>query len=112
MKVFGIKSCDSCRKARRWLDERGQAYDWHDWRADGVDRDLIQTWLDDLGPEVLVNRRSTTWRGLDEEERAAAMNAQTAAAVLLEHPTLIKRPVVAVEERVYVGFDAAVREAL
>jgi len=112
MKVFGIKSCDSCRKARRWLDERGSDYEWYDLRADGVESGTVQSWLRAVGPEVLVNRRSTTWRGLSETQRAEAMDTETAADLLVAHPTLIKRPVVVVDDRVLVGFGAEVREAL
>ncbi len=112
MRLYGIKSCDTCRKARKWLDEQGRAHDWHDLREDGIDAETIRRWLDATGPEILVNRRSTTWRGLDENERARAMNSETAPALLVEHPTLIKRPVVESGDRVLVGFNAAVRDAL
>ena len=93
MELYGIKSCDTCRKARKMADEQGRAHEWHDLREDGIDSDRIDRWLAAVGTETLVNRRSTTWRGLDEKARAKAMDPRTAAAVLVEHPTLIKRPV-------------------
>lgn len=112
MKLYGIKTCDSCRKARKWLDEQGKTHQWYDLREDGIDAETIARWLDGTGPEILVNRRSTTWRGLDETERALAMNRETAPALLVEHPTLIKRPVIDMDNRILVGFDAAVRNEL
>ncbi len=112
MKLYGIKSCDSCRKARKWLDEQGRAPAWHDLREDGIDADTIDRWLAAVGTETLVNRRSTTWRGLDEDERARAMDENTAASLLAQQPTLIKRPVIESGGRILVGFDAAVKQAL
>lgn len=112
MKVYGIKSCDTCRKARKWLDEQDRTHDWHDLREDGIDIETIRRWLDATGPEMLVNRRSTTWRGLDENRRALAMNSETAPNLLVKHPTLIKRPVIETGDGIMVGFNAAVRDAL
>ena len=110
--VYGIKSCDTCRKALRWLDAEGREYLWHDLRADGLDAATVQAWIKAVGPETLVNRRSTTWRGLDEATRTAALDEQGAVAVLWEHPTLIKRPVFVNGGRVRVGFNAAVKDSL
>jgi arsenate reductase (glutaredoxin) len=112
MHIYGIKTCDTCRKARKWLDEQGKSYHWHDLREDGLDAALVRRWLDTLGPEALVNRRSTTWRNLDPAVRDKAMKADSAAAVLLAHPTLVKRPVFEQDGQVLVGFNAAVREVL
>lgn len=110
--VYGIKTCDTCRKALKWLDEQGRAYRWHDLRADGLADAKVQAWIRALGPEALVNRRSTTWRGLVEATRAAALDEQRAAAVLLAHPTLIKRPLFERGDEVQVGFNAAVKDNL
>lgn len=112
MKLYGIKTCDSCQKARRWLQEQGIEHSWHDLRDDGLDRALVDSWLAALGTEGLVNRRSTTWRGLDEPTRAAALNPERAASVLLARPTLIKRPVFHRGDQVLVGFNAAVKDSL
>lgn len=110
--VYGIKTCDSCRKALQWLDEQGRSYRWHDLRADGLDRASLEAWLTAIGPEGLVNRRSTTWRALDEAERVAALDPARAADVLLQHPTLIKRPVFVHDDRLVLGFNAAVKDSL
>lgn len=109
MKVIGIKTCDTCRKARKWLDGQGIAHQWHDLREDGIERASLEHWITAVGPDRLVNRRSTTWRQLDETVRDQAMQAASCAAVLAEHPTLIKRPVFETGDRVLVGFD---KEAL
>ncbi len=112
MKIYGIKSCDSCRKARRFLDEAGRKHEWHDLREDGIDVATIQRWLAAVGAEGLVNRRSTTWRGLSEVERVEAMAAISAASVLAENPTLIKRPVFDIDGTIRVGFNAAMADEL
>ncbi len=112
MKVFGIKTCDTCRKARKWLDENGKPYQWQDLREQPVDAQRLQRWLDELGPEQLINRRSTSWRQLDEATRTRVMNPATATAVIEQHPTLIKRPVFETGDRVMVGFSEAVRQSL
>ena len=110
--VYGIKSCDTCRKALKWLDEQGREYRWHDLRADGLDAGTVQAWIVAVGTDTLVNRRSTTWRGLDEATRAQALDDQSADTVLVQHPTLIKRPVLVDDTGVRVGFNAAVKDSL
>ncbi len=110
--VHGIGSCDTCRKARRWLEESGRAHVWHDLREEGIEAETLARWVEAVGPATLVNRRSTTWRGLDEDQRAQALDAAATARVLAEHPTLIKRPVFERDGRILVGFNAAVKEAL
>lgn len=111
MKLYGIKSCDSCRKARKWLDAQGLDATWVDLREEGVSGTDIERWLAAVGPDVLVNRRSTTWRGLDEADRPP-MEAAAVLPVLLRHPTLIKRPVFERDGDVRVGFTSAVQDWL
>jgi Spx/MgsR family transcriptional regulator len=110
--IYGIKSCDTCRKALKWLDEQEYSYRWHDLRADGVEADQLKGWLAAVGTDVLINRRSTTWRSLSETDRARAADPDQAVALLLSQPTLVKRPVFQQDDRVMVGFDATVRESL
>ncbi|MFW5816551.1 MAG: Spx/MgsR family RNA polymerase-binding regulatory protein [Wenzhouxiangella sp.] len=110
--VYGIKSCDTCRKALKWLEAHERPYRWHDLRADGLTLEQLQRWLAAAGAQALVNRRSTTWRALSEAERARAGDPAQAAALLKANPTLIKRPVFERAGRVQAGFDAAVRESL
>ena len=106
MKVYHLKTCDTCKKALKAL--AGQEVSAVvDLRADGVDRATLERWLEAVGPDVLINRRSTTWRGLNEDERAG-----DPVDLLASHPTLIKRPVIEAEGEVHVGWTADVREAL
>lgn len=90
--MFGIKNCDTIKKARRWLEEHQVDYRFHDYRADGLDADLLQQFIAELGWESLLNTRGTTWRKLDESLRATINNADAAAALMLEMPAIIKRP--------------------
>lgn len=102
--VFGIKNCDTVKKARAWLSGRGIEYHFHDFRADGLDRKLAQNWIDELGLDVVVNKRGTTWKQLDTATREQ-MTAQNAPALLQENPTLVKRPVLDIGHQRFVGFD-------
>ncbi len=90
--MYGIKNCDTIKKARRWLDDHQIEYRFHDYRADGLDRALLDTFIDELGWEALLNTRGTTWRKLDESVRASIKNADAAATLMLEMPAIIKRP--------------------
>jgi len=110
--IYGINNCDTCRKARRWLEESGRDYRWHDLREDGLDEARVGKWVESVGLERLVNRRSTTWRSFDEAHRTRAAEPAEAPALLLRHPTLIKRPVFELGEDVLVGFDESVKPAL
>jgi Spx/MgsR family transcriptional regulator len=110
--IYGIKTCDSCRKMLKWLDGQGKDYRWHDFRTDEVDIERLGRWIASIGSDRLVNRRSTTWRKLSEAEREAAADPDQVIALLLEHPTLIKRPVVEQDERILLGFNATVKDSL
>lgn len=115
LKVHGIAACDTCRKARKWLDEQDLGHEWHDLRKEPVPNRGLAAWLEAAGPERLINRRSTTWRQLAEDRRPsldADDLADVLADVLADHPTLIKRPVFERDGEVRVGFDAEVRQWL
>jgi len=112
LKVYGIKSCDTCRKALRWLEAEGKPHDWHDVRADALAPDQLRRWMAAVGPEALVNRRSTTWRNLSEAEKLRAGEQAGALSLLQAHPTLIKRPVFERGDTVMVGFNETVKQAL
>jgi arsenate reductase len=101
--VYGIRNCDTVTKARRWLDDQGIAYRFHDFRSDGLEPARVERWLVELGWEQLINRRGTTWRQLDAKIRDR-ISATTAAELLLAHPTLIRRPVLEQAGRIYLGF--------
>lgn len=103
--IYGIRNCDTVRKARRWLDAHAIECPFHDLRADGLDAARLDRWLAAVGDEVLVNRRSRTWRELPAATREAA-EAAALRTLLLEQPTLLRRPVLETGGEVVVGFDA------
>lgn len=103
--LYGIASCDSCRKARKWLATAGIAHEWIDVRADGVDRDRLARWHAVLGTDSLLNKRSKIWRDFDEREREQALAEPV--AVLVDHPTLIKRPILETGTDTLAGFSPA-----
>ncbi|MEM7179253.1 MAG: ArsC/Spx/MgsR family protein [Pseudomonadota bacterium] len=109
---YGLKTCDTCRKAQKALAAAGHELSVVDVRADGVPRAVLSGWLKLLGPGPLVNTRSTTWRGLTEAERAGAQTLAGVEALLCAHPTLIKRPVIVAGDQVHIGWTAAVQKAL
>lgn len=102
--LFGIKNCDTVKKARSWLEANSIEYRFHDLRADGLSKDQLQAWLDQVGAQVLINTRSTTWRQLNEKEQQMTMGDK-ASAIVLTNPVLIKRPVLMVGDQTLVGFN-------
>jgi Spx/MgsR family transcriptional regulator len=94
IQVHGIPNCDTVKKARSWLTEHQLAYEFHDFKKQGVPEASIDHWLDVLGWETLLNRKGTTWRKLDASTQASVQDADSAKAVMMLHPSLIKRPVV------------------
>ncbi len=90
--MFGIKNCDTIKKARRFLDAANIDYRFHDYRAEGLSDELLQQFIDALGYQALLNTRGTTWRKLPEAEREAITNASQAKALMLAQPAIIKRP--------------------
>ncbi|MCH8496973.1 MAG: ArsC family reductase [Marinobacter sp.] len=106
MKLFGIKNCDTVKKARKWLEEAGIDYEFHDFKKDGLSDTQLSQWTDHVGWETLLNRRGTTWRKLPDEVRDN-IDAPSAHRIMLEQTSIIKRPVVERAGEVLVGFDAA-----
>jgi arsenate reductase len=101
--IYGIKNCDTIKKARAWLEAHAIAYDFHDYHAAGIDRRTLEFWVAAVGWEPLLNRSGTTFRKLADADKKD-LNEARALALMLAHPTLIKRPVLVVEGRVKVGF--------
>ncbi|MCG6861839.1 MAG: ArsC family reductase [Chromatiaceae bacterium] len=101
--LYGIPNCDTMKKARRWLDGRGVAYTFHDYKKQGIDEDRLHAWVNELGWEALVNRRGVMWRKLPEQIRAN-MDEAGAIRVMLETPSIIRRPVLDTGEVRLVGF--------
>jgi arsenate reductase (glutaredoxin) len=104
--LYGIPNCDTVKKARAWLTEHGVAYDFHDFKKQGVPATELDAWLKAVGWETLVNRKGTTWRKLDEATRTAVVDPASAKALMLAQASVIKRPVVQWADGVTVGFDA------
>ena len=103
--VYGIPNCDAVKKAREWLADHGQGYTFHDFKKRGVPREALALWVQTAGWEKLLNRKGTTWRALNIESRAAAVDAAGAQLLMLAHPSVIKRPVVDWGHGITVGFD-------
>jgi Spx/MgsR family transcriptional regulator len=107
IRVHGIVSCDTVRRARAWLDGRGVDYEFVDFRKAPPVRAALARWCAAVGWETLLNRRGTTWRKLAAADQARVVDAPSAIEALLAHPTAIKRPVVEMGDAVVVGFDPA-----
>jgi arsenate reductase len=105
--IYGIKNCDTMKKARAWLDSHGVAYGFHDYKTEGIARETLKDWCDELGWEVLLNRAGTTFRKLPEADRDD-LNERKALALMLAQPSMIKRPVLDVGGKLLVGFKPEV----
>ena len=90
--IYGIKNCDTMKKARAWLDKRGVDYDFHDYKTAGIDRERLERWSKKLGWETLLNRAGTTFRKLPDKDKAG-LDSGKAIALMLDQPSMIKRPV-------------------
>ena len=102
--LYGIRNCDTIRKARRWLEDNGIEYHFHDLRTDGITRADLQHWMKILDWEKLLNRRGTTWRKLPESVRNG-IDKTSASSIMLDNPAIIKRPVLACGDKLYLGFS-------
>ena len=102
--LYGIRNCDTIKKARRWLKENGIEYHFHDVRTDGITRADLQHWMKTLDWEKLLNRRGTSWRKLPASVRNS-INKTSATSVMLDNPAIIKRPVLACGNKLYLGFS-------
>ncbi|WP_416138175.1 arsenate reductase [Halomonas sp. HK25] len=101
--LYGIKNCDTCRKARKAMDGSGIPYQFHDLREDGLSAALLEHILDKVPVVEAINKRSTTWRNLPDEEKQA-VDANKARELLLAHPTLLKRPLLDTGDEIVVGY--------
>jgi arsenate reductase len=101
--IYGIKNCDTMKKARAWLDSHGVAYRFHDYKTEGVAKERLTRWCDRVGWETLLNRAGTTFRKLPDAEREA-LNERKALALMLAQPSMIKRPVLELGGKLLVGF--------
>ncbi len=102
--IYGIPNCDTCRKARKWLDEHSVEHEFHDIRVDGLEIQAIHRWAKHVGWEKLLNTRSQTWRKIAQANRES-IDEGRALALMFEQPTLIKRPVLECGKEILVGFS-------
>lgn len=105
MILYGISNCDTVKKAQKWLETNNIDYRFHDLRKQGLESEIVQDWLNQIPWDKLLNKRSTTWRNLDPEVQQS-VNAETVVQLLVANPTLIKRPVLAVNGIINIGFNA------
>ena len=102
--LYGIKNCDTVKKARKWLDKHSVPYTFHDFRADGINKTLVNNFLKHVDIDTLINRRGTSWRKLSDSEKNFKNKTQ-AVELMLANPTIIKRPVLDANKQYYVGFN-------
>ncbi|WP_428149073.1 arsenate reductase [Brevundimonas sp.] len=108
--LYGIPNCDTVKKARVWLDQHGRAFAFHDYKKAGIDRASLEGWVAEHGWEIVLNRNGTTFKALDAANKAD-LNADKAIALMLAHPSMIKRPVLDLRDRTIVGFKPEIYEA-
>jgi arsenate reductase len=101
--IYGIKACDTMKKARAWLDEHGVAHDFHDYKVSGIDRASLERWTSALGWETVLNRAGTTFRKLPDADKQG-LDADKAIALMLAQPSMIKRPVLDLDGKLTAGF--------
>jgi len=109
--LYGIKNCDSVKKARKWLSENGVDYQFHDFRSDGITEELVQSFISQGSWEILLNKRSTSWKQLDAADKEN-ITEEKVIALMLATPTLIKRPVLVAEDHFFVGFNPETYQTL
>ena len=112
MKLSGIPNCNTVKKARVWLTENDVAIPFHDFKKQGISEELLKAWLKQISWEKLVNRQGTTWRQLSDEAKAAVCDATSAINLMLEKSSVIKRPVLEIDNKIILGFDEATYQTL
>ena len=108
--IYGIKNCDTMKKARAWLDAHDVAVDFHDYKAAGIDRKRLESWCKEVGWETLLNRAGTTFRALPEADKTG-LTEKKAIALMLAQPSMIKRPVLDLGRQLLVGFKPEIYAA-
>ena len=103
--VFGIPNCNTVKKARDWLDDHGLDYDYHDFKKIEIRQQLLKEWLSKVSIDELINRKGTTWRGLSDSQKESANTKAGAISLMIEKPSVIKRPVTIINENISLGFS-------
>lgn len=104
LQIYGIPNCDTVKKARKWLDANGVEYIFHDYKKQGADPEKVAAWIEQAGLDLVLNKRGTTFRKLSDEEKAQAGDSHGAVALLVQHPSMIKRPIAEHSQGILVGF--------
>ena len=113
LKIYGIKNCSSMKKAFDLLNELALPYEFHDYKKQGIDTDTVKVWLDQLGQDIVLNKKGTTWRKLSEQEQQDALATQNnLIQAFITHTRLIKRPIIVHNDTYVVGFDEEKIKAL
>jgi arsenate reductase (glutaredoxin) len=108
--IYGIKNCDTMKKARTWLDQKGLTYAFHDYKISGIDRARLEAWVDEAGWETVLNRAGTTFRKLDEAQRVD-LTREKAIELMLAQPSMIKRPVLEADGKLIIGFKPEIYDS-
>lgn len=108
--VYGIKNCDTVKKARSWLEAKGMAYSFHDYKVSGIDPERLRRWVERAGWETVLNRAGTTFKKLDEADKIH-LTADKAVALMTAQPSMIKRPVLEADGKLIIGFKPEIYEA-
>ena len=109
--LYGIKACDTMKKARTWLDGHGVEFRFHDYKMEGIDKKTLEAWVKELGWEAVLNRAGTTFRKLPEADKDG-LTAKRAVALMLAQPSMIKRPMLDVGGKLHAGFKPDIYKAL
>ncbi|WLS10001.1 ArsC family reductase [Shinella sumterensis] len=109
--IYGIKNCDTMKKARTWLDAKGVAYRFHDYKAEGIDAESLKRWVETLGWETVLNRSGTTFRALPDADKQD-LDAGKAVALMLAQPSMIKRPILDRDGALTAGFKPEIYDTL
>lgn len=109
--IYGIKNCDTMKKARLWLDNTGVSYQFHDYKKEGLSKELLDSFIARLGWEALINKRGTTWRKLDDAVKDG-INQASAITLMLDNPSIIKRPLLIHNDHYELGFNSTSYQAL
>ncbi len=113
MKLYGIPNCNTVKKARTWLEDHGIAYEFHDFKKQGIDQATINAWLSQKPWDKLVNRAGMTWRNLSDAEKAAVTDEKSASHLMLEKTSVIKRPILVKNDNIIaLGFDEATYQTI
>jgi Spx/MgsR family transcriptional regulator len=104
--VYGLPNCDSTQKALKWLEQNNIAANLHNYKTDGITEKALQEWSKKAGWQILLNKKSTTWRSLDKQVQDAVQDEASAISVMLQHNSLIKRPITTIGKHLLAGFDA------